>query len=62
MDTERLISLRRGNRGSVVVHTPTRTSAAYMLGLLLQSKSIALADLGAALQELEPACAALAAQ
>jgi DNA-binding FadR family transcriptional regulator len=33
-----------------------------MLGLLLQSESVAVADLGAALQELEPACAALAAQ
>jgi DNA-binding FadR family transcriptional regulator len=33
-----------------------------MLGLLLQSESVAVADLGMALQELEPACAALAAQ
>ena len=54
--------MRRGNRGGAVVHAPAKTSAAYMLGLLLQSESVEVADLGMALQELEPACAALAAQ
>jgi GntR family transcriptional regulator, transcriptional repressor for pyruvate dehydrogenase complex len=62
LETEGLVSVRRGNRGGAVVHAPAKTSAAYMLGLLLQSESVAVADLGAALQELEPACAALAAQ
>jgi DNA-binding FadR family transcriptional regulator len=33
-----------------------------MLGLLLQSESVVVADLGTAILELEPACAALAAQ
>jgi DNA-binding FadR family transcriptional regulator len=33
-----------------------------MLGLLLQSDTVPLADLGTALQELEPMCAALAAR
>ncbi|OHV01762.1 FadR/GntR family transcriptional regulator [Mycobacterium talmoniae] len=62
LETEGLISVRRGNQGGAVVHAPAKTSAAYMLGLLLQSQHVGLADLGAALLELEPACAALAAQ
>jgi DNA-binding FadR family transcriptional regulator len=62
LETEGLVSVRRGNRGGAVVHAPAKTSAAYMLGLLLQSESVVVADLGTALLELEPACAALAAQ
>lgn len=61
LETEGLVSVRRGNRGGAVVHAPAKTSAAYMLGLLLQSEYVGLADLGAALRELEPVCAALAA-
>jgi len=62
LETEGLVSVRRGNRGGAVVHAPAKTSAAYMLGLLLQSESVEITDLGMALQELEPACAALAAR
>ena len=62
LETEGLVSVRRGNRGGAVVHAPAKTSAAYMLGLLLQSEHVEIADLGMALRELEPACAALAAQ
>ena len=62
LETEGLVSVRRGNRGGAVVHAPAKASAAYMLGLLLQSDYVPLADLGTALQELDPMCAALAAQ
>lgn len=62
LETEGLVSVRRGNRGGAVVHAPAKSSAAYMLGLVLQSDSVALTDLGLALQELAPSCAALAAQ
>lgn len=61
LETEGLVSVRRGNRGGAVVHAPAKASAAYMLGLLLQSDYVPLADLGTALQELDPMCAALAA-
>ena len=62
LETEGLVSVRRGNRGGAVVHAPAKASAAYMLGLLLQSDTVPLADLGTALQELEPMCAVLAAR
>lgn len=62
LETEGLVSVRRGNQGGAFVHAPTKSSAAYMLGLVLQSEHVALADLGAALRDLEPSCAALAAQ
>jgi GntR family transcriptional regulator, transcriptional repressor for pyruvate dehydrogenase complex len=61
LETEGLLSIRRGNRGGAVVHAPAQASAAYMLGLVLQSGDARLADLGLALEELEPSCAALAA-
>ncbi|WP_102142018.1 FadR/GntR family transcriptional regulator [Mycobacterium hubeiense] len=62
LETEGLLSVRRGNRGGAVVHAPAKASAAYMLGLLLQSDYVPLADLGTALEELDPMCAALAAR
>src|ERR1700754_5208878 len=61
LETEGLVSVRRGNRGGAVVHAPAKASAAYMLGLVLQSDSVPVADLRVALHELEPSCAALAA-
>ncbi len=59
LETEGLISVRRGNLGGAVVHVPQSHDAAYMLGLVLQSKHVALDDVGVALLNLEPACAAL---
>ena len=61
LETEGLVSVRRGNRGGAVVHAPVKSSAAYMLGLVLQSDSVPITDLRTALKELEPSCAALAA-
>ena len=62
LETEGLVSVRRGNRGGAVVHAPANTSAAYMIGLLLQRDDVKLGDLGLALQELDPMCAALASR
>jgi DNA-binding FadR family transcriptional regulator len=61
LETEGLISVQRGNVGGAVVHRPKPETAAYMLGLVLQSRKVALTDVGAALQYLEPLCAALCA-
>jgi GntR family transcriptional repressor for pyruvate dehydrogenase complex len=61
LETEGLVSVRRGNLGGAIVHSPNARSAAYMLGLVLQSDRVTLADIATALGLLEPACAALAA-
>jgi DNA-binding FadR family transcriptional regulator len=61
LETEGLISVRRGNIGGAEVHAPKPQSAAYMLGLVMQSQHVTLTDVAAALKILEPACAALCA-
>jgi len=61
LETEGLISVRRGNIGGAEVHAPTDHGAAFMLGMVMQSKQLTLNDLGQALRILEPACAALCA-
>lgn len=61
LETEGLISVRRGNIGGARVHAPEARNAAYMLGLVMQSQGVTLSDLGSALRILEPACASLAA-
>jgi GntR family transcriptional regulator, transcriptional repressor for pyruvate dehydrogenase complex len=62
LETEGLISVRRGNIGGSEVHRPKPQAAAYMLGLVLQSRKVVLSDLAAALRTLEPACAGLCAR
>lgn len=62
LETEGLVSVRRGNRGGAIVHAPDESTAASMLGLLLQSEHVQLSDLAQALKEFEPTCAGLAAQ
>jgi GntR family transcriptional repressor for pyruvate dehydrogenase complex len=61
LETEGLISVRRGKVGGAVVHSPTAEAAAYMVGLVMQSKMLTLGDLANALAVLEPACARLVA-
>ena len=61
LETEGLISVPRGNVGGAFVHRPKPETAAYMLGLVLQSREVPLTDVGVALQYLEPLCAALCA-
>ena len=61
LETEGLITVRRGNVGGAEVHLPTADGVAYMVSLVLQSKSTELGDVGAALRQLEPLCAAMCA-
>src|SRR5260221_2791982 len=61
LETEGLITMRRGNVGGAHVHLPTSDRVAYMVSLVLQSKSTEVRDVGAALRQLEPLCAAMCA-
>jgi GntR family transcriptional repressor for pyruvate dehydrogenase complex len=61
LETEGLITVLRGNVGGAIVHLPQASTAAYMMGLVLQSRGVPLTDLIEGMCRLEPACAALAA-
>jgi len=62
LETEGLVTVRRGNVGGADVHLPTDDRVSYMVSLVLQSKGTKLRDVGAALRELEPVCAVMCAQ
>ncbi|HVX20694.1 MAG TPA: GntR family transcriptional regulator [Acidimicrobiales bacterium] len=62
LETEGLIRVRRGNVGGAVVRSPSAEGVAYMVGLVLQSWHTTLADVGGAVCEVEPVCAALCAR
>ena len=57
LETEGLITVRRGNMGGAVVHQPQAAKAAYMLGLVLESRDVPIHDVLSALRRLEPVCA-----
>jgi DNA-binding FadR family transcriptional regulator len=61
LESEGLITIRRGNVGGAMVHRPTSSNVAYTLGLVLVSKGVRITDVAGALREVEPACAALCA-
>lgn len=61
LETEGLVTVIRGNVGGAVVHVPHPGTAAYMLALVLQARSVSLYDLLNAMRLLEPACASEAA-
>jgi DNA-binding FadR family transcriptional regulator len=58
LETEGLISIRRGNVGGAVVHPPGAATAGYSLGIALQANAVDVADLARALAVLEPMSAA----
>lgn len=62
LEAEGLITVRRGNVGGADVHPPTEDRVAYMVSLVLQSKSTDVGDVGEALRRLEPLCAAMCAE
>jgi GntR family transcriptional regulator, transcriptional repressor for pyruvate dehydrogenase complex len=62
LETEGLVTVRRGNAGGAVVHSPKPDSAAYMLSLVLANRGTTVADLALALAALEPTCAAMCAE
>jgi DNA-binding FadR family transcriptional regulator len=62
LETEGLVTVRRGNVGGAETHRPDDASAAYHLGLVLQGGGVTLADLAEGLRQLEPGCAAACAR
>jgi GntR family transcriptional repressor for pyruvate dehydrogenase complex len=61
LETEGLITVQRGNIGGAVVHRPQPGKTAYMLAMVLQSRSVNLQDVQNAIRHLEPACVAACA-
>jgi GntR family transcriptional regulator, transcriptional repressor for pyruvate dehydrogenase complex len=62
LETEGLITVRRGKVGGADVHMPTNERVAYTLSLVLQATGTSLSDVGAALRKLTPVCAAMCAE
>lgn len=56
LDTEGLITVRRGKVGGAIVHRPNASTAAFAIGLALQGQGITLHDLAAAVLDFEPLC------
>jgi GntR family transcriptional regulator, transcriptional repressor for pyruvate dehydrogenase complex len=61
LETDGLISVRRGNMGGAVVHPPSADRTAHMISMVLQSRSATPADVSGALMHLEPICAGMCA-
>jgi len=61
LESEQLISIRRGSRGGARVHTPSDEMAARGMGLLLQYRGVTLGDVHEARVVLEPPAAAMLA-
>lgn len=61
LESEGLLTVRRGNVGGSVIEAPNAESSAYMFGLVLQSRRGSVADLADAIQHIEPVTASLCA-
>src|SRR5579862_3212008 len=61
LETEGLITVRRGNAGGAVIHAPGSRDAGYMIGLVLESRGVTVSDLAVAIKQFEPVCASLCA-
>jgi GntR family transcriptional regulator, transcriptional repressor for pyruvate dehydrogenase complex len=61
LETDGLISVRRGNMGGAVVHPPSAERTAHMISMVLQARSATPADVSGALLHLEPICAGMCA-
>lgn len=61
LETEGLITVRRGNVGGAVVHLPTAERTAQMISMVLQTRGATPSDVSGALSQIEPVCARLCA-
>jgi DNA-binding FadR family transcriptional regulator len=62
LESEALITVRRGAHGGARVHVPDSDVVAKYAALVLEYRSVTLRDVYAARAVLEPACAAIAAE
>ncbi len=62
LETEGLVTVRRGNVGGAIVHLPTAERTARMISMVLQSRGASPADVSGALAHIEPVCAGLCAE
>ncbi|MET0698352.1 MAG: GntR family transcriptional regulator [Mycobacterium sp.] len=61
LETDGLVSVRRGNVGGAVVHLPSAERTAHMISMVLQARASTPADVSGALMHLEPICAGMCA-
>lgn len=61
LESDGLISVRRGNVGGAVVHLPSAERTAQMISMVLQTRAATPGDVSEALLHLEPICAGLCA-
>jgi GntR family transcriptional regulator, transcriptional repressor for pyruvate dehydrogenase complex len=61
LETDGLITVRRGNMGGAVVQLPSPERTAHMIGMVLQTRAATPADVSGALLHLEPICAGMCA-
>ncbi|CAM3698720.1 FadR family transcriptional regulator [Mycobacterium frederiksbergense] len=61
LETDGLISVRRGNMGGAVVQLPSAERTAQMIAMVLQTRAATPADVSGALLHLEPICAGMCA-
>ncbi|OMC41311.1 GntR family transcriptional regulator [Mycobacterium sp. GA-1841] len=61
LETDGLISVRRGNVGGAVVQMPSADRTAHTIGMVLQARAATPADVSEALLHLEPICAGMCA-
>jgi GntR family transcriptional repressor for pyruvate dehydrogenase complex len=62
LECEGLLRVQRGKLGGSIVSRPTSATAAYAIATVLESNRVKLPDVAVALQEIEPACLAMAAR
>ena len=61
LESDGLVSVRRGNVGGAVVHQPSAERTAHMISMVLQARAATPADVSEALLHLEPICAGMCA-
>lgn len=61
LETDGLITVRRGNVGGAVVHVPTPQRVAQMIAMVLQTRATPPTEVSVALGYMEPICARLCA-